>query len=148
MLRIRFLKQGKKNRPFFRIVVTERQNPPKGGRFLEIVGFFNPLTKEKEIKKERVEHWLSVGAQPSGRVHNLLIDEGIIKGKKVAVHSMRKKKKEAPKGEVRKEEQPKEVAKEEKQKEPEKKEEVKKVPPKKEEKSEEPGKNTPKEPGK
>ncbi|MBU2579230.1 30S ribosomal protein S16 [Patescibacteria group bacterium] len=91
MLVIRFLRKGKKNQPFFKIVVTDKKNPPRGGRFLETVGFFNPLTKEKALKKERVEHWLKVGAQPSDRVYNLLIAEQIIKGKKKAVHAKTKK---------------------------------------------------------
>lgn len=94
MLRIRFFRIGKKNQPFFRIVVTDRKNPPQGGRFLEVVGFFNPLTKEKQLKKERIEHWIKMGAQPSDRVHNLLVEGKITKGKKVPVHSKAKKKEE------------------------------------------------------
>lgn len=94
MLVIRFLRTGKRNQPFFRIVVTDKKNPPRGGRFLEILGFFNPLTKEKKIRVERVNYWLSVGAQTSDRVHNLLIKEGIIKGKKKPVHKKSKKKEE------------------------------------------------------
>ena len=91
MLRIRFLRVGKKNRPFFRIVATDSANPPQGGRFKEKLGFFDPLKREVKLKSERIKYWISVGAQPSVRVHNLLIKEGIIKGKKVAVHSRSKK---------------------------------------------------------
>ena len=61
MLTIRLFPKGKKNQPFFKIVVTEKSNPPKGGRFVEELGFVNPLTKEKKINKERAKHWLSVG---------------------------------------------------------------------------------------
>ncbi len=127
MLKIRFLKIGKKNQPFFRIVVTEKENAPKGGKFIEIVGYFNPFTKEKEIKKDRVEYWLSVGAQPSARVHNLLIEEKIIKGEKIAVHAKKKKGKET---------EPKEVKEEKEKTESKKTEEVKKedIPSVKEEK--------------
>lgn len=97
MLRIRLFRTGKKNQPFFRIVVTDRRNPPKGGRFLEIVGFYNPLTKERGLKKERIEYWLSLGAQPSGPVHNLLIKEKILEGEKIPGHKKKKEKKpEAP----------------------------------------------------
>jgi len=96
MLVIRFIKTGKKNQPFFRIVVTDKKNPPRGGRFLEILGNFNPLTKKRVLKAERIRYWLSKGAQPSARVHNLLIGERIIKGEKIAVHHVRKSKKEAP----------------------------------------------------
>ena len=94
MLAIRFLRAGKKNQPFFRIVVTDKKNPPRGGRFLEILGFFNPLTKEKKLKAERIKYWLSVGAQPSSTVHNLLVKEKIIEGKKINVHKKSKKKPE------------------------------------------------------
>lgn len=93
MLVIRFLRTGKKNQAFFRIVVTDKKNPPKAGRFLEILGFYNPLTKEKKLKVDRIQHWISVGAKLSDRVNNLLISEGIIKGKKIAVHSTAKRKK-------------------------------------------------------
>ena len=93
MLKIRFQRTGKKNQPFFRIVVTEKNNPPRGGRFLELLGFFNPQTKEKKLKAERIKHWLSVGAKASPRVHNLLISEKVIEGKKIDVHKKPKKKK-------------------------------------------------------
>ena len=112
MLVIRFLRVGKKNQPFFRIVVTDKKNPPRGGRFLEILGFFNPLTKEKKLKEERIKYWLGVGAQPSARVHNLLIQEKIIEGKKIDVHKKAKK--------VKKEKEPKKETKEELKKEPKK----------------------------
>lgn len=109
MLRIRFFRTGKKNQPFFRIVVTDRRHPPRGGRFLEILGFFNPLTKERKLKKERIKHWISLGAQPSDSVYNLLIEEKVLEGEKVPVHKKKKKeKKEKPKKEKPKEEKAKE----------------------------------------
>ncbi|OIO45785.1 30S ribosomal protein S16 [bacterium (Candidatus Gribaldobacteria) CG23_combo_of_CG06-09_8_20_14_all_37_87_8] len=92
MLTIRFTRKGKKNQPFFRMVVCDKKNSAKAGKSLEILGNYNPITKEKGIKKERVEHWLKVGAQPSDRVHNFLISEGVIKGEKIAVHAKSKKK--------------------------------------------------------
>ena len=93
MLIIRFFRIGKKNQPFFRIVVTEKKNPSQGGRFLEILGSYNPLTKDKVLKTERIKYWLSVGAQVSDSVHNLLITEKIIKGKKADLHKKSKKEK-------------------------------------------------------
>lgn len=93
MLRIRFFRTSKKNQPFFKIVVTEKSRPPRGGRFVEEVGFYNPLTKEKSLKAERIKYWLSKGAKPSDRVFNLLIKEGILKGKKIPVHKKKKIKK-------------------------------------------------------
>jgi small subunit ribosomal protein S16 len=82
MLKIRFLRLGKKHQPLFRIVVTDKKNPPQGGRFIEILGFYNPLTKEKKINKERVGYWMKVGAEPSDTVFNFLIKEKIIEAKK------------------------------------------------------------------
>ncbi len=164
MLRIRFLRAGKKNRPFFRIVATDSTNPPQGGRFKEKLGFFDPLKREVKLKSERIKYWISVGAQPSDRVHNLLIKEGIIKGEKVAVHSRSKKQvSEVEKGKEGIAEAPKEkkekipekegiaeAPKEEKEKAPEKKEpkeeissEKKETP--KEEKEKTPEKEEPKE---
>ena len=92
MLVIRFLRIGKKNQPFYRIVATDKRNPPKGGRFLEILGFYNPLTKERKLKTERLKYWMSVGAKPSDSVHNLLVAEKVIDEKKIAVHKKSKKK--------------------------------------------------------
>ena len=86
MLRIRLLRVGKKNSPSFRLIVTERHNSPKTGNFLEILGFYNPLRHTKEFKKERIQHWLSQGAQASDTVYNMLVKEGIIAGKKIQVH--------------------------------------------------------------
>jgi len=86
MLVIRLFRVGKKNQPAFKIVVTDKKNPPKRGRFVEDVGFWNPLIKQKVLKKERIKYWLSVGAQPSETVHNLLVSEKMIEGKKVAKH--------------------------------------------------------------
>ena len=94
MLVIRFLRTGKKGQAFFKIVVTEKQKAPTKGRFVEEVGFYNPLTKEKNVKADRVKYWLSVGAQPSDTVYNLLISEKVIEGKKISAHAKPKKKEE------------------------------------------------------
>ena len=111
MLVIRFLRTGRKHYPFYKIVVTDKKNPPRAGRFLEELGFYNPLTKEKRVKKERVEYWLSVGAKASDTVHNLLVKEGIVKKEKISVHKKKKEKEgSAPKEEAPKEEAPKEEA--------------------------------------
>lgn len=96
MLVIRLLRVGKKNQPAFKIVVTEKQNPPKGGRFVEEVGFYNPITKQLVLKKERAQYWLSKGAQPSATIHNLLVKEGVLQDKKIPVHKKPKKKEGKP----------------------------------------------------
>ena len=125
MLVIRLRRVGKKNQPAFKIIVTEKKKAPTKGVFLEEVGFWNPLTKERILKIERIKYWLSVGAKPSDTLHNMLISEKVIEGEKIKKHRKSKKqeeKKEEGKKEV-KTETPKETKKEEK---PEVKEEVKK----------------------
>ena len=94
MLKIRLFRVGKKNQPSFKIVVTDKRKPPRAGRFVEQVGFYNPLTKEKKLVSERIKYWLSVGAQPSDTVYNLLIKEKIVEDKKIAVHKKSKKAKD------------------------------------------------------
>lgn len=111
MLVIRFFRIGKKNQPSFKIVVTDKRNPPRGGRFVEEVGFYNPLTKERLIKKERIKYWLQKGAKPSKTCHNLLIKEGILKEPKIPAHKKPKKElpqKEPPQKEPSEEKTPKE----------------------------------------
>jgi len=90
MLVIRYFRIGKRNQPSFKIVVTDKRRAARGGRFVEEVGFWNPLTKEKILKKERIRHWISVGAQPSASLNNLFIKEKIITGKKIPVHKKKK----------------------------------------------------------
>lgn len=87
MLVIRFRREGRKKQPSFKIIVTEKKNSPIAGRFVEIVGFYNPQTKEKNLKTDRIKYWLSVGAQPSDTVYNLLVSEKIMDGKKIPKHT-------------------------------------------------------------
>ncbi len=94
MLTIKLKRIGKKNQASFRVVVLEKRTK-LNGRYLEDLGWLNPKTKERDFKKERIEHWLKVGAQPTDTVHNLLVKEGVIKGTKISVH--KKKKLEAAK---------------------------------------------------
>lgn len=90
MLSIKLSRKGKRNQPFFRVVLLENHKDPWGD-FLEDLGFLNPLTKKISLKKERIKYWLSQGAQPSGTVHNLLINQGIIKDKKIKVTKLSSK---------------------------------------------------------
>jgi small subunit ribosomal protein S16 len=73
MLAIRLRRAGSKNRPFFRVVVTERARA-RDGRFVEVLGHYNPRTKPEklEVDRERLAHWLKVGAQPSDTVRTLI----------------------------------------------------------------------------
>jgi small subunit ribosomal protein S16 len=97
MLKIRLTRKGKKNKAFFRLVVAEHTSPIKG-KFIEVLGFLNPHTKEKSIKADRVKHWLASGARCSDTAHNLLVSEGILNESKRAVKI--KKKEEEKKEEV------------------------------------------------
>jgi small subunit ribosomal protein S16 len=96
MLVIRYFRIGKKNQPYFKIVVTDKRNPAKGGRFVEEVGNLSPLTKKKILKADRIKYWLSVGAKPSPTVYNLLVSEKIIEGKKIPSHKKKKVKDGTP----------------------------------------------------
>lgn len=98
MLRIRLQRVGRKNIPVFRIVLTESQNSTKSGRYLEVLGSYDPVNDVKEIKEDRVKYWMSVGAQPTDTLHNFLIEKKIISGKKINVLPRKKpiKKEEAP----------------------------------------------------
>ncbi|MFH1451499.1 MAG: 30S ribosomal protein S16 [bacterium] len=102
MLSIRLFRGGKKKQPYFKVVVTDSRNAPRAGRFVEQVGFLNPLTKEKSLKAERIKHWMSVGAKPSVTVYNMLVAEKIVDGGKLANHA--KSKKAAPSEEKKEEE--------------------------------------------
>lgn len=92
MLTIRLTRKGKKNQPFFRVVVIDKRRSSKGGRAVEVLGYVDPLTKKKSLKKERVLHWLKNGAKASPTVHNLLVSEKIIEAKKINVSKNPKKK--------------------------------------------------------
>ncbi len=83
MLTIRLTRKGKKNQPFFRVVVIDKRRSSKGGRPSEIVGYIDPLTKRKSLEKDRILHWIKMGAQPSPTVHNLLVSEKIIDAPKI-----------------------------------------------------------------
>ena len=73
MVRIRLARGGAKKKPYYRIVVAD-QRCKRDGRYLERIGFYNPMVEENrfEIDAERLKHWLSVGAQPSDRVGKLM----------------------------------------------------------------------------
>ena len=72
-VRIRCQSFGRKKRPFYRIVAANSESP-RDGKFLEILGYYNPLTEPStvKIKKDRLQYWLSVGAKPSHTVAKLI----------------------------------------------------------------------------
>lgn len=79
MLRIRLRRVGKKKKPAYRIVVADARSP-RDGKFVEIVGLYDPLTDPPTInlKEDRVREWLSKGAQPSETTAKLLKRKGIL----------------------------------------------------------------------
>ena len=83
MLAIRMTRHGTKKRPFFHIVVADSRSP-RDGRFIEKLGTYNPLLPREHaqrltLNKERIAHWLQVGAQPSDRVARFLDTAGVKK---------------------------------------------------------------------
>lgn len=76
-VKIRLARRGAKKRPFYRIVVADSE-APRDGRFLEVVGTYNPLTEPAtvEVKGDRVDYWLGQGALPTTTVRSLLKKEG------------------------------------------------------------------------
>jgi len=82
-LKLRLARAGAKKRPFYRVVVAD-SHFPRDGRFIEIVGTYNPILPKSDEKRvvlntERVQHWLKVGAQPSDRVLRFLDAAGLAK---------------------------------------------------------------------
>jgi small subunit ribosomal protein S16 len=82
MLKIRLQRIGRKNDPAFRAVLTDSKNSTKSGRFLEIVGTYNPKAGEVNFDSEKIKHWISKGAQLSDTMHNFLVHQKVIQGKK------------------------------------------------------------------
>jgi small subunit ribosomal protein S16 len=73
MLAIRLRRAGSKGRPFFRVVVTETRSA-REGRFVEVLGNYNPRTKPEtlDVDRERLAHWIASGARPSNTVRTLV----------------------------------------------------------------------------
>ncbi len=85
MLKIRLQRVGRKHDPSYRIVVTTSTTGPKSNKHVEILGHYDAIRKTKTVDAERVKHWMSEGAQVSPTVHNILVAEGVVEGKKVNV---------------------------------------------------------------
>jgi small subunit ribosomal protein S16 len=82
MLKIRLQRIGRKNDPSFRAVLTDSKNATKSGKFLEIIGSYNPKIGEAKFNAERIKYWISKGAQVSDTMHNFLVHQKVIDGKK------------------------------------------------------------------
>ena len=86
-LKIRLSRGGAKKRPFYNIVVADSRSP-RDGRFIEKIGFYNPLGAKDHperirLDSERAKHWLSVGAKPSDRVTRFFVTEGLVAERKI-----------------------------------------------------------------
>ena len=79
MVKIRLKRMGMKKKPFYRLVVTDSRNP-RDGRFIEELGYYNPVSEPVElmINDERAKYWLGVGAQPTDTVRALLKKGGVL----------------------------------------------------------------------
>ena len=79
-VKLRMTRMGAKKRPFYRIVAADSRSP-RDGRFIELLGTYNPWTNPAQVnlKEEEILKWLNNGAQPSDTVRNLLSKQGIMK---------------------------------------------------------------------
>ena len=80
-VKIRLKRMGMKKMPFYRVVVAD-ERAPRDGRFIEEIGYYNPMTEPATIKidTEKAQQWLKNGAQPTDTVRTLLKKSGIIEG--------------------------------------------------------------------
>lgn len=80
-VKIRLKRMGQKKKPFYRVVVADIRCP-RDGRFIEEIGYYNPMTSPAEIKidNERAKYWLGNGAQPTDTMRILLKKSGAIEG--------------------------------------------------------------------
>lgn len=89
MLKIRLQRIGRKNDPSFRVVLTDSKNSAKSGKFLEILGSYNPRVagdnQKKNLNADRIKYWIGKGAKCSDTIHNFLVHNKTIQGKKINV---------------------------------------------------------------
>lgn len=95
MLTIRLRRAGKRHQPTYRVVITE-QTAPIQGKFLEVVGTYNPRARQFAVKEDRILYWLDHGAQPSERMAKLLTTTGM-KHRLLALPDYDRKPKRSPK---------------------------------------------------
>ncbi len=104
MLMIRLQRTGRKHEPTFRVVLTDSKNGPKSGKYLKNLGWYDTRLKndaKKQLDTEAIKKWMSQGAKLSLTLHNFLVGQKIIEGKKL---NALPKKSPIKKEEVKKEE--------------------------------------------
>lgn len=93
-VRIRLKRMGSKKKPFYRMVVAD-ESAPRDGRYIEELGYYNPLTKEMKLNNELALEWIKNGAQPSDTAKSLLTKNGafgeVTQAKKTEVKKLSKK---------------------------------------------------------
>ncbi|MEN9920528.1 MAG: hypothetical protein RL538_421 [Candidatus Parcubacteria bacterium] len=82
MLMMRLQRVGRKNDASFRIVVTDKRTGPKSDRHIDRLGSYNPKLNQVQLDAAKAKEWLSKGVQPSDTLHNILVGQGVIEGKK------------------------------------------------------------------
>ncbi len=85
MLTMRLQRVGRKNDPSFRVILVEGKRAAKTGNYQELLGSYDARQKRVELKGERIKYWISMGTTVSDTLHNLLISQKIIEGKKINV---------------------------------------------------------------
>lgn len=100
MLKIRLTRVGRKHDPSFRMVVTDSKKAPQSGAYLENLGFCDFRKDRFQLKPERINYWISQGAQVSDTAYNILVSQKITKGKKRSVSGNKLGKKKRAKQEA------------------------------------------------
>lgn len=85
MLKMRLQRTGRKNDASFRFIVTDSRRGPKSGNHVDLLGSFNPKLNQIQIDGEKAKAWIAKGVQVSDTVHNILVSQKIIEGKKINV---------------------------------------------------------------
>ncbi len=83
MLMMRLQRVGRKNDPSYRIVVTDKRTGPKSNKHIDLLGSYNPKLGQIQIDGEKAKKWLAQGVQPSVTLHNILVSQKVIEGKKL-----------------------------------------------------------------
>lgn len=85
MLTIRLQRVGRKNDPSFRVILVEAKRAAKTGNYKEMLGSYDARTDRVNLKTDRIKYWISMGTTVSDTVHNLLVSQKVIEGKKINV---------------------------------------------------------------
>ena len=80
---MRLQRVGRKNDPSYRIVVVDKRTGPKSNKNIDILGSYNPKLGQVQIDADKAKDWLTKGVQPSDTVHNILVAQKVIEGKKI-----------------------------------------------------------------